>query len=326
MQTFQNVTFLTIMEDGAGQRLDNFLFKTLKGVPKSRIYRLIRRNEIRVNRRRARASTKLYLRDEVRLPPMRFSARENKYVDPLFKPETQIVFENNDLIVFNKPAGLAVHGGSSVKFGLIESLRASRRNNSKEKLELIHRLDKDTSGCLMISKKRASLVFLQELLRKPGSISKRYTALVHGNWPEKLIHINQALETYSNERRERWTKVSASGKSARTEFRKISGSDDFSLVEAFPKTGRTHQIRVHALWARHPIVGDIRYGDKFKEAVLGLKIRMMLHASQISIPHNKQVGKVDVECPLSYEFLDTIKALLNKHKNKDLKYCFKKIT
>ena len=311
MQTFRNVTFLKIMEDSAGQRLDNFLFKTLKGVPKSRIYRLIRKNEIRVNRSRASASTKLYLNDEVRLPPMRLSARESKYVDPLFKPETQIVFENNDLIVFNKPAGLAVHGGSSVKFGLIESLRASRKNNnSKEKLELIHRLDKDTSGCLMISKKRASLVFLQELLSRPGSISKRYTALVHGDWPEKLTHINQALETYSNEGRERWTKVSASGKSARTRFRKISGNEDFSLVDAFPKTGRTHQIRVHALWARHPIVGDIRYGDKFKEAVLGLKTRMMLHASQISIPQNKHVGKLDVECPLSHEFSDTFKMLL----------------
>ena len=134
MQTFRNVTFLKIMEDSAGQRLDNFLFKTLKGVPKSRIYRLIRKNEIRVNRSRASASTKLYLNDEVRLPPIRLSARESKYVDPLFDPETQIVFENNDLIVFNKPAGLAVHGGSSVKFGLIESLRASRKNNnSKEK-------------------------------------------------------------------------------------------------------------------------------------------------------------------------------------------------
>ncbi len=311
MQTFRNVTFLKIMEDSAGQRLDNFLFKTLKGVPKSRIYRLIRKNEIRVNRSRASASTKLYLNDEVRLPPMRLSARESKYVDPLFNPETQIVFENNDLIVFNKPAGLAVHGGSSVKFGLIESLRASRKNNNpKEKLELIHRLDKDTSGCLMISKKRASLVFLQELLSRPGSISKRYTALVHGDWPEKLTHINQALETYSNEGRERWTKVSASGKSATTGFRKISGNEDFSLVDAFPKTGRTHQIRVHALWARHPIVGDIRYGDKFKEAVLGLKTRMMLHASQISIPQNKHVGKLDVECPLSHEFSDTFKMLL----------------
>ena len=311
MQTFQNVTFLKIMEDSAGQRLDNFLFKTLKGVPKSRIYRLIRKNEIRVNRSRASASTKLYLSDEVRLPPMRLSARESKYVDPLFKPETQIVFENTDLIVFNKPAGLAVHGGSSVKFGLIESLRASRKNNnSKEKLELVHRLDKDTSGCLMISKKRVSLVFLQELLRRPGSISKRYTALVHGDWPEKLTHINQALETYSNEGRERWTKVSASGKSATTGFRKISGNEDFSLVDAFPKTGRTHQIRVHALWARHPIVGDIRYGDKFKEAVLGLKTRMMLHASQISIPQNKHVGKLDVECPLPHEFSDTLKMLL----------------
>ena len=310
MQTFQNVTFLKIMEDSAGQRLDNFLFKTLKGVPKSRIYRLIRRNEIRVNRSRASASTKLYLSDEVRLPPMRLSARESKYVDPLFKPETQIVFENDDLIVFNKPAGLAVHGGSSVKFGLIESLRASRKNNnSKEKLELIHRLDKDTSGCLMISKKRASLVFLQELLRRPGSISKKYTALVHGDWPEKLIYINQALETYSNEGRERWTRVSASGKNARTGFRKISGNEDFSLVEAFPKTGRTHQIRVHALWARHPIVGDIRYGDKFKEAVLGLKTRMMLHASQISIPQTKHVGKVDVECPLSQQFSETFETL-----------------
>ena len=312
MQTFQNVTFVEIMEDSAGQRLDNFLFKTLKGVPKSRIYRLIRKNEIRVNRGRALASTKLCLRDEVRLPPIRLSAKEGKYIDPLFKPETQVLFENNELIVFNKPAGLAVHGGSSVKFGLIESLRASRSSNrSREKLELIHRLDKDTSGCILISKKRASLVFLQDLLRRPGSIKKRYTALVHGFWPEKLLDINEALETFSNQGRERWTKVSQSGKSARTAFRKICGNEDFSLIEAFPKTGRTHQIRVHALWARHPILGDLRYGDSVKEAILGLKLRMMLHASQISIPENKHLGKVDIECPLPDEFIKTLKKLLN---------------
>ena len=316
MHTFQNVTYIKIMQDSAGQRLDNFLFKTLKGVPKSRIYRLIRKNEIRVNRGRARASTKLCLSDEVRLPPIRLSAEEDKFIDPLFKPETQIIFENNDLIVFNKPAGLAVHGGSSVKFGLIESLRASRNSNKKiEKLELIHRLDKDTSGCLLISKKRASLVFLQDLLRRPGSIKKRYTALVHGVWPEKLTDIHQSLETFSNQGRERWTRVSQSGKSARTAFRKIYGNEDFSLVEASPKTGRTHQIRVHALWARHPILGDVKYGDKVKEAILGLKLRMMLHASQISIPQNKLLGKVDIECPLPKEFIKALKKLLNYQYN-----------
>ncbi len=312
MQTFQTVTFIKITEDSVGQRLDNFLLKKLKGVPKSRVYRLIRKKEIRVNRSRAIASTKLYLGDEIRLPPIRLNLEEEAYADPSLDLESQIVFENNELIVVNKPAGLAVHGGSSVKVGLIESLRASRKNDRvKERLELIHRLDRDTSGCLMISKTRATLVFLQDLLRKPGSINKRYTALVHGDWPEKLISINQNLKTVSNQGRERWTKVSKSGKTARTAFRKKFGSEDFSLVEAFPKTGRTHQIRVHALWARHPIVGDLRYGDKFKEAVLGLNVRMMLHATQISIPQNTQLGKLDIECPLPDEFVTTIKRVLN---------------
>ena len=312
MQTFQTVTFIKIAEDSVGQRLDNFLLKRLKGVPKSRVYRLIRKKEIRVNRSRATASTKLYLGDEIRLPPIRLNPEEEQYADPSLDLESQIVFENNELIVVNKPAGLAVHGGSSVKFGLIESLRASRKNDRvKERLELVHRLDKDTSGCLMVSKKRATLVFLQDLLRRPGSINKRYTALVHGDWPEKLITINQNLTTFSNQGRERWTKVSESGKTARTAFRKKFGTEDFSLVEAFPKTGRTHQIRVHALWARHPIVGDLRYGDKFKEAVLGLNVRMMLHATQISIPQNTQLGKLDIECPLPDEFVTTIKRVLN---------------
>ena len=312
MHTFRTVTFIKIMQDSAGQRLDNYLFRTLKGVPKSRIYRLIRKKEIRVNRGRAAASTKLYLGDEVRLPPIRLKVEEEKYADLCLNLENHIVFENDELIVINKPAGLAVHGGSSVKTGLIESLRASRKNDRpKEKLELIHRLDKDTSGCLMISKKRSSLVFLQNLLRRPGSITKKYTVLVHGNWPSKLIEITQPLETFSKEGRERWTKVSASGKSARTIFRKMFGTEDFSLIEAFPKTGRTHQIRVHALWARHPIVGDQRYGDKFKEAVLGLNLRMMLHATQISIPHNTQVGKLDIECPLPDEFNIALKRVSN---------------
>ena len=316
MQTFQTVTMIKIAQNSAGQRLDNFLFKTLKGVPKSRVYRLIRKKEIRVNRSRATASTKLYLGDEVRLPPIRLNPKEEQSTDTSLDLESLIIFENNELMVVNKPAGLAVHGGSSVKFGLIESLRASRKNErSKERLELIHRLDKDTSGCLMISKKRSHLVFLQDLLRKPGSIKKRYTALVHGNWPESLIDIDKPLKTFSYQGRERWTKVSESGKNAKTTFRKLFGTEDFSLIEAFPKTGRTHQIRVHTLWARHPIVGDVRYGDKFKEGVMGLNLRMMLHATQISIPENTQVGKLDIECPLPEEFTMTIDKIVKNNKN-----------
>ena len=164
----------------------------------------------------------------------------------------------------------------------------------------------------MISKKRSHLVFLQNLLRKPGRIKKRYTALVHGDWPDRLIDIDQPLKTFSNQGRERWTKVSESGKNARTTFRKLFGTEDFSLIEAFPKTGRTHQIRVHTLWARHPIVGDVRYGDKFKEGVMGLNLRMMLHATQISIPENTEVGKLDIECPLPEEFTMTIGKIMKK--------------
>ena len=167
----------------------------------------------------------------------------------------------------------------------------------------------------MISKKRSHLVFLQNLLRKPGSIKKRYTALVHGDWPDRLIAIDQPLKTFSNQGRERWTKVSKSGKNAKTAFRKLFGTEDFSLIEAFPKTGRTHQIRVHTLWAHHPIVGDVRYGDRFKEGVMGLNLRMMLHATQISIPENPQVGKLDIECPLPVEFTMTIDKIIKNNKN-----------
>lgn len=310
MENYQKVSFIRIDESSAGQRLDNFLVKTLKGVPKSRIYRLIRKGEVRIFMSRVKPSTKLVLNDEIRLPPLRRTEQKDKYVGNFIEPQRLIIFENEGMIVVNKPAGIAAHGGSGVKVGLIETLRNHRKDIFPgERLELVHRLDRGTSGCLMISKKRSYLVALQDLLRTPGVIRKHYLALVHGRWPDNLKEITEPLATVSKEGRERWTRVSESGKRAHTVIKSIEGSEDFSLIRAAPQTGRTHQIRVHALWARHPIVGDPRYGDRFRDNFHGLKSRLMLHAEEIVIPKTKYSEAISVKAPTGSSFMKTVKDL-----------------
>lgn len=279
------VNFLTLGEEAAGQRLDNFLFKTLKGVPKSRVQRMIRSGEVRVNKARAQADTRLNVGDTVRIPPVRVAERA---VAPTARSapaqEFPIVFEDETLLVINKPSGTAVHGGSGVSFGVIEQLRRARPE--ARYLELVHRLDKDTSGLLMIAKKRSTLVKLHEQLRQ-NHPEKIYLALCAPRWPDAVKSVKLPLHKYTGAAGEKMVRVDENGQYAHTVFRVSEHFPDASLVEATLKTGRTHQIRVHMQSQGCPILGDERYGDYERNrawAKRGLK-RMFLHAHQLNLLH-----------------------------------------
>jgi len=211
--------------------------------------------------------------------------------------DSLILHEDDYLIILNKPAGMPVHGGSGVAAGVIESFRHARPDLSR--CELVHRLDKDTSGCLMIAKRRSYLRLLQEALRRPGTISKQYIAIVHGQWLEKTVIVDQPLLTLSREGQERFSRVEKSGKNARTHFRQLAVSPGISAIEARPLTGRTHQIRVHCRWLRFPIVGDNRYGDKTADSALSTKPpRMLLHARHLRIPTLGNQDQLEISAPL----------------------------
>ena len=267
-----------------GQRIDNFLLRELKGVPKSRIYNLLRRGEVRVNKGRVKAEQRLHTGDVVRIPPIRVAveaavpsvsaALSDRLADA-------ILFEDEGLLVVDKPAGLAVHGGSGVSLGLIEALRVMRPE--ARFLELVHRLDRDTSGVIMVAKKRSALLTLHSALRGDG-IDKRYLALAVGVWPRHRTRIEAPLEKNTLRSGERVVRVSTGGKPAVTEFKVLESFPIATLLEAAPITGRTHQIRVHAQYAGHPLAGDDKYGDnatnaRFRE--LGLK-RLFLHAHTLA--------------------------------------------
>jgi 23S rRNA pseudouridine955/2504/2580 synthase len=279
------VRLLDIDANSDGQRVDNFLLRELKGVPKSRIYRLLRKGEVRVNKGRVKAEYRLQSGDQVRIPPIRMSADEPGEVSVSAglaeRLAAAILYEDEGLIVINKPAGLAVHGGSGVSLGLIEALRALRPE--ARFLELVHRLDRDTSGCIMVAKKRSGLLILHEALRGDG-IDKRYLALAAGKWSKGRNEVSAPLEKNTLRSGERVVRVSASGKEALTKFAVVEQFEGATLVEASPITGRTHQIRVHAQFAGHPLAGDEKYGDReaderFRQ--LGLR-RLFLHAHTLS--------------------------------------------
>ena len=286
--TANPVRFLDIDESSEGQRLDNFLLKTLKGVPKSLIYRIIRKGEVRVNKGRAKPETRLDIGDVVRVPPVR--ARETgqgaKPSEQLLSTlDSAVLYESDSLIIINKPSGLAVHGGSGINLGLIEALRSSDRYPGF--LELVHRLDRDTSGCVMVAKKRSMLKYLQDLLRTEGSIQKSYMALVQDQWPAKRKLVDVPLLKREARNGERFVEVNhATGKSSRTRFRVMESFRDATLVEAKPMTGRTHQIRVHAKYVGHPLIGDDKYGtEQCNKAMRGKGIkRLFLHASRLEVP------------------------------------------
>ena len=281
------VQLIQISEEYTDQRLDNFLFTLLKGVPKSRIYRSVRTGEVRVNKGRVDAKYRLLAGDIVRIPPLRTADREEtSFVanDLRVYLQNSVLFEDDGFLVINKPAGFAVHGGSGVSSGIIEGLRIIRPD--AHFLELVHRLDKDTSGCLLIAKKRSTLRALHVLFRE-DLINKSYLALLQGQWHEKHKIVNAPLLKFVNQGGERRVVVNKQGKDAETAFRRVKLFSESTLVEAFPKTGRTHQIRVHALSMGHPIVGDERYGNDDMNKLFSIKgyKRMFLHAANLAFKH-----------------------------------------
>lgn len=297
-----SVTFLEVGEDGAGQRIDNFLLKRLKGVPKSHVYRILRSGEVRVNKGRAAADRRLDLGDQVRVPPVRMAEKSDDPVAPA--REFATVFEDEAMIVIDKPAGVAVHGGSGVDYGVIEQLRRARP--TARFLELAHRLDRETSGLLIVGKKRSALVRLHDMFRD-GGIDKRYLALVKGRWRDPLRNVKLPLLKYLTPEGERRVRVSPEGKEAhsimRLQARWKTSLGEFSLLEVELRTGRTHQIRVHLAHLGFPIVGDEKYGDFSLNRDLqkaGLK-RMFLHAAAVRLPHPLTAEKLSLTAPLPAE-------------------------
>lgn len=286
------VRWVSIDEDGAGQRLDNFLLTQLKGVPRSVVYRIVRKGEVRINKKRAKPDSRLTAGDEVRIPPVVQKekpeapvpgARVRKLV------EDAVVFENEQMLVVNKPPGIAVHGGSGLSFGLIEALRAARPD--ARFLELVHRLDRDTSGLIMVAKKRAALRHLQDEIRGKR-VTKHYHALVAGHWPAGRTEVNEPLERFELRSGERMVRVSEAGKIALTRFQLLELFDGYSLVQAFPVTGRTHQIRVHCAFGGHPIAGDDKYMDdvslKAFRAQGGQRLMLHAYALELMLPDGER--------------------------------------
>ncbi|MGK0305980.1 MAG: 23S rRNA pseudouridine955/2504/2580 synthase [Gammaproteobacteria bacterium] len=308
---FQKVQFVTIEPELEGQRIDNFLRTFLKGVPKSLIYRILRKGEVRVNKKRVKPEYKLQPNDELRIPPVRVSEPTDLPSTKLNKVsslENHILYEDDCLIVLNKPSGTAVHGGSGLSFGVIEALRALRPQ--QKFLELVHRLDRDTSGCLLIAKKRSALKSLHEQLRD-RKVDKRYQALVAGEWPANRFKVKAPLLKNTLKSGERVVLVNEEGKPSETRYRILESFNQATLVEASPITGRTHQIRVHCLHAGHPIAADNRYGDKDfdqRTSKLGLK-RLFLHAHSLAFIHPSTEERVTYKAPLEPSLVSVLKRL-----------------
>ncbi len=296
-----SATLLEVGEESNGQRIDNFLLKVAKGVPKSHIYRILRSGEVRVNKGRVAAEYRLREGDTIRVPPIRVSQAEAKPAAPA--REFAIVLEDDAMIVIDKPSGVAVHGGSGVSFGVIEQLRRARPE--ARFLELAHRLDRETSGLLIVAKKRSALTRLHDLFRD-GGIVKRYLALVKGRWRNPVQHVRLPLDKYLTDEGERRVKVSAEGKPAHSIVRLVARWENFSLLEVELKTGRTHQIRVHLAHLGFPLAGDDKYGDFALNRDLqkaGLK-RMFLHAASLRLPHPLNGETIELATPLPRELED----------------------
>lgn len=287
-------------EEAAGQRIDNYLMRRLKGVPKSHVYRILRSGEVRVNSGRIGPEYRLQPGDQVRIPPVRTAAPERRAGPPGREFKPVILFEDEALLAIDKPSGMAVHGGSGVSQGVIEALRASRPETRF--LELVHRLDRETSGVLLLAKKRAALVELHRQLQA-GETEKRYLALVKGQWIERKRVVDLALEKRVTGSGERRVSVRPGGDQAVTIFRLERRAGPYSLLDAELKTGRTHQIRVHLAHLGFPILGDDKYGDFALNKSLstrGLK-RMFLHARRLAFHHPVSGDRVVVESPLPAE-------------------------
>jgi 23S rRNA pseudouridine955/2504/2580 synthase len=283
-------TTVEVGEESAAQRIDNFLLRTLKGVPKSHVYRVLRSGEVRVNSGRVKPDYRLQAGDRVRIPPVRTAAKPPP-ARPLPLP---IVFEDSFLLVIDKPSGVAVHGGSGVSFGVIESMRAARPQ--AKFLELAHRLDRDTSGLLILAKKRSALVELHRMLRE-GEVRKIYLAVVKGDY-RGPAEIKESLHKYVTGSGERRVAVHKEGMAARTRVKALK-KGEFSLLEVELLTGRTHQIRVHLAHAGYPIVGDDKYGDFALNREL--KQRLLLHAARLVFKHPVSGETLKLESPLPAE-------------------------
>ena len=306
-----SVQFLSVCAESAGQRLDNYLIRELKGVPKSHIQRIIRSGEVRLNKKRCKGTDRIQVNDEIRLPPIRIAARHASATTLAIPAQKfTVVYEDDVLLVINKPAGIAVHGGSGISFGVIEQLRRARPESRY--LELVHRLDKDTSGLLMIAKKRSALVKLHESIRQ-NHPHKVYLALAIGNWSENIRQVKLPLLKYTGAQGEKMVRIAGNtqeGQRAHTQFRILQryageqlhhlGIRALTLMEATLKTGRTHQIRVHMQSQLCPIAGDERYGDyqinkRLQKA--GLK-RMFLHAAELTLAHPVSGDILQLTAPL----------------------------
>jgi 23S rRNA pseudouridine955/2504/2580 synthase len=305
------VRFIEVDQDAAGQRIDNFLFGQLKGVPKSHVYRILRTGQVRINGGRIRAEYKLTAGDVIRVPPVRSAAVSGGEPSRSWgsdKLEHRILYEDDHLLVLNKPAGMAVHGGSGVSFGVIEGLRAVRPE--ARFLELVHRLDRDTSGCLLIAKRGVALRDLHRQFRG-DDVEKSYIALLSGNWARKAAVVDVPLLKNVLQGGERFVKVSRRGKEAVTEFRRLQRFADATLVEARPMTGRTHQIRVHAKSLGYPLACDERYGEeeanrRFRQR--GLK-RLFLHAASLTFYHPETRRVLRIDAPLEPDLADFLAIL-----------------
>src|SRR6202171_2960028 len=305
------VILRTVTPDEAGQRIDNFLMRHFKTVPRSRVYRLLRKGEVRVNRKRVDAEYRIQEGDELRLPPVRIAAdaepgRPSSSLVELM--EGLVIFQHRHLLVIDKPAGVAVHGGSGMSFGVIEALRASR---PRETLELVHRLDRDTSGCLLVARDRSTLTALHALIRN-GGMHKTYLGLVAGSWQLGTKRIDAPLATDNRQHGERHVRVAAAGKDSVSIFKPVQFFGALAtLMEVDIPTGRTHQIRVHASFAGHPLLGDDKYGDRERNAELkrhGLK-RTFLHAQSVAFEWPGSGVPFHVSAPLPAELSAVLDAI-----------------
>lgn len=289
------VSFIEVSEDEAGQRIDNFLLARLKGVPKSHVYRILRSGEVRINSKRVEASSRVAPGDRIRVPPIRLAAPAEEVPAPHFR--LPVLHEDEALIAIDKPSGIAVHGGSGVAHGVIESLRSMRPQ--ARFLELVHRLDRDTSGVLLVAKKRSALTALHEMMRT-RAIDKRYLVGVGGRFRNETQRVRLALQERRTAAGEKRVHVSEEGQQAETVFRRLVRGERFSLLEAQLLTGRTHQIRVHLAHLRHPVLGDDKYGDYELNKELrrmGLK-RMFLHATALAFGHPLTGEPLELRSPL----------------------------
>jgi len=311
-----SVAHVVVDEDALGQRLDNFLIGLCKGVPKSHIYRILRSGEVRVNSKRVDATYRLCVGDSLRIPPIRLAERRQSDVDEAAKARVDlpIIYEDEAMLVIDKPEGIAVHGGSGVSFGVIEALR--RQRPQAKFLELAHRLDRETSGVLLVGKKRLALTTLHDMFREHGAgADKRYLVLVKGRWMNATQHVKQPLFKYLTEGGERRVAVDPQGKPSHTVFRLLARWPEMSLLEAQLKTGRTHQIRVHLAHLGFPILGDEKYGDFALNKSLkrdGLK-RMALHAWRMAFRHPLTAEPLECVAPLPAGIADYIAAVDGKN-------------